>query len=86
MIRGGVRRPEMKEVLLHINNAIEVLRRSNGSPGVISLLEGVHANLMRETFRALSSDWTLGLDEPRPSAKYGMTMMDDPRYQHGLSK
>jgi hypothetical protein len=82
----------MKEVLLHINNAIEVLRQSNGSPRVIALLEEVHMNFMREIFGALTSsshlsgDWTLGADEPLPSAKYGTATMDDPRYQHGLSK
>ena len=62
----------MKEVLLHINNAIEALHRSNGSPGVISLLEEVQTNLMRQTFGPLissshlSGDWTLGPDEPEP--------------------
>jgi hypothetical protein len=82
----------MKEVLLHINEAIELLRRSNGSPGVIALLEKVHANLMRQIFGGLTSlsplsaDWTLGDDEPRPSAEYGTVGMDDPRYQHGLRK
>jgi hypothetical protein len=65
------------------SNAIEALRRSNGSPGEISLLEEVQVNLMREIFGAFTSlslssrDWTLGFDEPRPSAKYGTSRMND---------
>jgi hypothetical protein len=43
----------MKEVLLHVNNAIEELRRSNGRSGALSLLEEAQTNLMWEIFGAL---------------------------------
>ena len=77
----------MKEALLHIQNAINVLRRHNAPSGAVSVLEGVHASLMRDIFPASARDhWTLGFDEPRPHANHGICVMEDPRYQHGLSK
>ena len=62
----------MKEALLHIDKAINVLRRSSGPPAVISILDSAHANLMHDIFGAsLAADWsrgnwTLGADEPIP--------------------
>jgi hypothetical protein len=69
----------MREALLHIQRAIDVLRRSAGRPAVVSTLEGVRASLMHDVFGAspatapyylsagrTQSDWTLGPDEPMP--------------------
>lgn len=69
----------MKEALLYIDNAINVLRRSAGPPNVLSMLEDVHASLMHVIFGAFlapaqhrvlanwaNRDWTLGPDEPMP--------------------
>lgn len=67
----------MKDALLHIHNAIDVLRRSAGSTAVISALEDVRASLMHDIFGVAlaphhlladrpKSDWTLGPDEPMP--------------------
>ena len=67
----------MKDALLHMDNAIEVLRRSAGSPAVISVLEDVRASLMHDIFGVTLAphhiladwpkrDWTLGPDEPMP--------------------
>ena len=78
----------MEEALLHIQAAIDVLRRSVGPRPVISTLEGAQASLMHEVFGAsvappghpmladwLKTDWTLGPDEPLPHSGYG-TMTD----------
>ena len=69
----------MEEALLHIQAAIDVLRRSAGPRAVLSTLEGAQASLMHDIFGAssapapdrifadwLKSDWTLGPDEPLP--------------------
>lgn len=69
----------MEEALLHIQAAIDVLRRSAGPRAVLSTLEGAQARLMHDVFGAslapapdrifvewLQSDWTLGPDEPMP--------------------
>jgi hypothetical protein len=69
----------MKQALLHIHDAIEDLRRSAGSPTMISILEVVRANLMHDVFGVSvppgryhqladrsDADWTLGPDEPWP--------------------
>ena len=76
----------MEEALLHIQAAIDVLRRSAGARPVISTLEGAQASLMHEVFGAsvapsghpiladwLKGDWTLGPDEPLPRSGYGTT-------------
>jgi hypothetical protein len=69
----------MKEALLHINDAIDQLRRSDGPPNVLSILEDVQASLMHDIFDAslapaqhhvladwANKDWTLGPEEPMP--------------------
>jgi hypothetical protein len=71
----------MKEALLHLDNAINVLHRSAGvHAAIISTLEDVHASLMHSFFGASlvpekhpltltnwpKRDWTLGPDEPAP--------------------
>jgi hypothetical protein len=75
----------MEEALLHIQAAIDVLRRSAGPRAVLSTLEGAQARLMHDVFGASlapapdrtladwleSSDWTLGPDEPLPHSGYG---------------
>lgn len=75
----------MEEALLHIQAAIDVLRRSAGPRAVLSTLEGAQASLMHDIFgtslaparhRMLgdcleSSDWTLGPDEPLLHHGYG---------------
>jgi hypothetical protein len=74
----------MDEALLHIQAAIDVLRRSAGPRAVLSMLEGAQASLMHDIFGAsltpapdrifaywLESDWTLGPDEPLPHSGYG---------------
>ncbi len=73
----------MKEALLHIHAAIDVLRRSAGPRAVLSTLEAAQASLMHDIFGASlapaqrrmlaewpKSDWTLGPDEPLPH--YGL--------------
>lgn len=66
----------MEEALLHIQAAIDVLRRSAGPLAVVSTLEDAQASLMHDIFGApssppLKSDWTLGADEPLPHDGYG---------------
>jgi hypothetical protein len=70
----------MEEALLHIQVAIDVVRRSAGARAVLSTLEGAQASLMHDIFGTSlppapdrifgdwleSSDWTLGPDEPLP--------------------
>jgi hypothetical protein len=71
----------MKEALLHLDNAINVLGRSAGAhAAIISTLEGVRASLMNNIFgvslapeqyhttvtNSPKRDWTLGPDEPVP--------------------
>src|SRR5262249_11071781 len=51
----------MKQVLLHLDNALNVLRQSDGThAAIISTLEGVHARLMHDIF-GLSSKRLLTL-------------------------
>jgi hypothetical protein len=74
----------MEEALLHIQAAIDVLRRSAGPRAVLSTLEGAQASPMHDIFGTslapaphrmladwLESDWTLGPDEPLPHSGYG---------------
>ena len=69
----------MKEALLHINDALNWLRRYAGPPTIISVLEDAQASLMHDIFGTPlrprqphllddrpNSDWTLGPDEPMP--------------------
>lgn len=71
----------MKEVLLHTQKAIDLLRRGNEFSETIFPLERVQGSLMGRIFGASAwsaSDWTLGPDEPRPAANYGTIVMNDP--------
>ena len=75
----------MEEALLHIQAAIDVLRRSAGPRAVLSTLEGAQASLIHDIFgtslppapdRMLadwleSRDWTLSPDQPLPHSGYG---------------
>jgi hypothetical protein len=71
----------MKEALLHLDNAINVLRGyAVTHAAIISTLEGVQASLMHNIFGVSlapeqhhitltywpTDDWTLGSDEPMP--------------------
>jgi hypothetical protein len=73
----------MKEALLHIDKAINVLRRSSGPPAVISILESAHANLMHDIFGAsLAADWPTLADMREAVATYTARAAEKLRRQH----
>ena len=82
----------MKEALLHINDALNWLRRYAGPPTIISVLEDAQASLMHDIFGAPSRptqphllddrsnrDWTLGPDEPMPHHGEARLLVSDYR-------
>jgi len=86
----------MKQALLHVHYAIEDLRRSAGSPKIISILEYVQAKLMHDVFGASvpparylqlfdgpNDDWTLGPDEPLPHDGVSSGFATQPREGFG---